>query len=337
MADICPICGSNVNESNLLASSGDVLFSHYSCPRCGDYRIEDILQDDLPTLLDKDKQKIAVLSHWIRTEHESITKEPRGKQGGRKALILDSEELVESIIRNPRPSLPEQADNFIRWMGDNLKAGGEYIEVEKLAIQAIVGSVTFEEFVMVFGHLKDGKLIDHKTAVGDGDRVFARVTLSFNGWECYRELKRATTDSRKAFMAMQYGDQELDGFVEGVLKPAVKQTGFELFRLPDKPQPAGLIDDRLRVEIQTSRFLVADLTHGNAGAYWEAGYAEGLGKPVIYTCEKKVFEDPKSKPHFDTNHHLTILWDPEEPENAANKLKDTIRATLPAEAKLADE
>lgn len=244
---------------------------------------------------------------------------------------------MESIIRNPRPSLPEQADNFIRWIGDNLKTGGEYKDVEKLAIQAIIGSVTFEEFVMVFGHLRDKKLIDHKTAVGGGDRVFAQVTLSFNGWERYRELKRATSDSRRAFMAMKYNEPQLDEIVDNVFKPAVKQTGFELFKLPDRPQPAGLIDDRIRVEIQASRFLVADLTHGNAGAYWEAGYTEGLGKPVIYTCEQKVFDDPRSRPHFDTNHHLTILWGTEKPEIIAQKLKDTIRATLPVEVRLTDE
>jgi nucleoside 2-deoxyribosyltransferase len=137
-------------------------------------------------------------------------------------------------------------------------------------------------------------------------------------------------------MAMKYNDEQLDKIVDEIFKPAVKQTGFDLFKLIDR-QPAGLIDDRIRVEIQTSRFLIADLTHENRGAYWEAGYAEGLGKPVIYTCEKKVFDDPKTKPHFDTNHHLTILWDTENPKEAAEKLKATIRATLPEAAKLTDD
>jgi len=33
---------------------------------------------------------------------------------------------------------------------------------------------------------------------------------------------------------------------------------------------------RMRLEIRRSRFAVVDLTHGNRGAYWEAGFAEGL-------------------------------------------------------------
>ncbi len=135
-------------------------------------------------------------------------------------------------------------------------------------------------------------------------------------------------------MAMRYGDGQLDKLFEDVLKPAVKQTGFDLFRLIDRPK-AGLIDNRLRVEIQTSRFLIADLTHENAGAYWEAGYAEGLGKPVIYTCEKNKFETCKT--HFDTNHHLTLQWDANGSTEMVEELKATIRATLPAEAKLTDD
>ena len=152
--------------------------------------------------------------------------------------------------------------------------------------------------------------------------------------DLYQELKLATADSRTAFMAMQYNEPELDNIVENVFRDAVRQTGFDLFVLRDHPK-AGLIDDRLRVEIRVARFLIADLTHGNKGAYWEAGYAEGLGKHVIYTCEKKRFR--RAKTHFDTNHHETILWDTENPQEAAGKSKNTIRATLPAEAKLTDD
>jgi hypothetical protein len=73
-----------------------------------------------------------------------------------------------------------------------------------------------------------------------------------------------------AFMAMEYDDEALDKYVQDHFAPAVAETGFHLQRLDDVPK-AGLIDDRLRVEIQSCRFLVADLSHANNGAYWEAG------------------------------------------------------------------
>jgi hypothetical protein len=134
-------------------------------------------------------------------------------------------------------------------------------------------------------------------------------------------------------MAMQFSNEELTRILWEHFKPAVKATGFDLVRLDEDP-PAGLIDDRLRVEIRTSRFLVADLSDRNPGAYWEAGFAEGLGKPVIYTCRKDVFEGQGS--HFDTSHFHTVVWEADKPEAAAQQLKATIRATLPAEAKMED-
>jgi nucleoside 2-deoxyribosyltransferase len=134
-------------------------------------------------------------------------------------------------------------------------------------------------------------------------------------------------------MAMPYDDATLDGVFAECFKPAVKATGFDLIRLDDAP-PAGLIDDRLRVEIRRARFLIADLTGANRGAYWEAGFAEGLGKPVIYTCEKGHFESDGT--HFDTSHHHTVLWTAGALDCAAEALKTTIRATLPAEAIMRD-
>ncbi len=326
MSELCPVCHSEVSDfKDVSISLLGVHGSYYSCPRCGDYQIESFTATQIKDLR-LDPQTMAVLSHWIRTEYESIKKQDR------KDPIILTGKLVDDIIGNPRPSLAEQADNYVRWIGDKIEVGGRYAAVERLAIQAIVGSANEQEFELVSHHLtSDTKLIDHGPPE---TRVWRRVTLSFDGWEHYRELKRETSDSRKAFMAMEYGHPELDGLFKDVLKPAVKQTGFDLFILPERPK-AGLIDNRLRVEIQTSRFLVADLTHENAGAYWEAGYAEGLGKPVIYTCEKNKFE--MCKTHFDTNHHLTLQWDSNGSTEIAEDLKATIRATLPGEAKLTDD
>jgi hypothetical protein len=138
-------------------------------------------------------------------------------------------------------------------------------------------------------------------------------------------------------MAMKYGEPELDSIVRDHFAGAVARTGFELRRL-DQNQPAGLIDDQLRVQIRTSRFLVCDLTHGNRGAYWEAGFAEGIGRPVIYTCKSDVFNNPthSDRPHFDTNHFVTVVWSSDYPQTAAEQLATTIRATLPGEAIMED-
>lgn len=130
-------------------------------------------------------------------------------------------------------------------------------------------------------------------------------------------------------MAMKFGDPTLDQIVNSHFIPAATNTGFDLFRLDNRPQP-GLIDNHMRVAIRTAKFVVCDLTHDNNGAYWEAGFAEGAGKPVFYTCEKAKFEQDKS--HFDTNHMFTILWDANDPTPAARELEDAIRNAFPADS-----
>jgi hypothetical protein len=148
---------------------------------------------------------------------------------------------------------------------------------------------------------------------------------------------RSGHGSAHAFMAMRYSD-EMHRVFRDHLVPAVKETGFDLRTANGPQQPAGSIDDRMRVEIRTSRFLVCDISDGNRGAYWEAGFAEGLGRPVFYVCRADVLRDPAhpNHPHFDTRQSLIVPWDPADMAPGMLKLKQAIRATLPEMAKLED-
>lgn len=249
---------------------------------------------------------------------------------------------IERIIKAAfLPNAYEQADNLIRWLGDTLDGPGEFAEINLRDHGAILGSLltlqcfSFPIKEMLKSGVLDGNMDRWTYEKPDGgtsaeNDAKARITLSFAGWRRYEELKRGSASGNIAFMAMEYGDPQLDEIIDKYFRPAVFLAGFTLQRLDDQPR-AGLIDDRLRVEIRGCRFLIADLSHGNRGAHWEAGYAEGLGKPVIYTCRNDVFDNPNNKdyPHFDTNHHLTVSWDPDNIEIACQKLKETIRATMP--------
>jgi hypothetical protein len=199
---------------------------------------------------------------------------------------------------------------------------------------AIIGARSPAGFQLVLEHLFECGLVtgNQSKTMSGGDR--AHATLTFAGWDHYESLRRGGRVYRKAFMAMQFGDALLDQVLKDVFKPSALLAGFDLLKLTDRPK-AGLIDNRMRVEIQSCDFVVADLSHDNLGAYWEAGYAEGLGKPVIYTCEKSKFEQAKT--HFDTNHHLTILWDSTSPGSCSQEFVATIRATLPHLANMSDD
>jgi len=125
---------------------------------------------------------------------------------------------------------------------------------------------------------------------------------------------------------MKFGDPILDSLVEDIIKPAVRSgIGYEVVSMRDVSR-AGVIDNLMRAQIRDSAFVIVDLTHDNSGAYWEAGYAEGLGKPVIYICERQKFEEAQT--HFDTNHCTTVMWSENGAEDFSKELVATLRRSL---------
>ncbi len=89
------------------------------------------------------------------------------------------------------------------------------------------------------------------------------------------------------------------------------------------------INDRIMADIRRAQFMIAEFAHHRGGVYFEAGYALGLGKLVIWTCRSQDFHD---KVHFDTRPYNHILWDTE--ADLREKLTNRMRALIP-NAKLA--
>jgi hypothetical protein len=319
MSSHCPICGLKLKKYKNRPYGQDA--DLFSCPLCGDFLLSRSLIPGLPELLKSDKDSIAKISHSLRQMHEF----------GKASFLYTS--TVKKILKRQLPTPKEQADLLIRWLGKKLDSPGELIKVESTTYKSIIGAKSDDNFAFIIKSLFDTDLLMGNIFETMGAPFGANITLTFDGWNYYENLKSGFSKYRKAFIAMKFGDPSLDEIIDNTFKPFVKQAGFDLIRIDDEPK-AGLIDDRLRVEIQSSQFLIADLTHDNPGAYWEAGYAEGLGKPVIYTCEKTKFENEKT--HFDTNHHLTVIWDIGDPHKAGESLKATIRATFPNMANMED-
>ncbi len=125
---------------------------------------------------------------------------------------------------------------------------------------------------------------------------------------------------------MKFNDIILDRFVEIVVEPAIKKgIDYELVGMRDVAR-SGIIDNIMRAHIRDAAFVIVDLTHDNPGAYWEAGYAEGLGKPVIYICERSKFSEQST--HFDTNHCTTVVWSADSPDHFSSELIATLRRSL---------
>ncbi len=131
--------------------------------------------------------------------------------------------------------------------------------------------------------------------------------------------------SRQGFVAMWF-DPSMDKVYEDGIKPAIEAAGYEARRI-DRKEFVGGVFDEIMAEIRKSRFVVADFTTSpesgaRGGVYLEAGFALGLGIPVVHTCR----EDCKAAVHFDTSHLNHLFW--ENPEDLRTSLKSRIEAVL---------
>ena len=219
-----------------------------------------------------------------------------------------------------------QATNLIRYIGDKVSESGK--PIDKLAgISATIGAPSEDFAVQLVNELcESGVIRKLGPARSMLTNVFLGVNLTLAGWEKYESEKRGRFGGSYGFIAMQFGDSDLDSFVKDVVKPAVQDgIGYDLVDMNDIAR-AGIIDNIMRTQIRDAAFVIVDLTRDNPGAYWEAGYAEGLGKPVIYICEKEKFEAKKT--HFDTNHCTTVPWSRDDDKGFRQELTATLRRSL---------
>ena len=179
----------------------------------------------------------------------------------------------------------EQADDLILWIGNNQPNNATGASARELSLDAWIGAALpknpgsasgFRWLVANMEPTNVPKFFIHAFEHGS-----VRLQLTLAGWERYTALKQARIESRAAFMAMKFGDAELDDVVNRRFRPAVRRTGFELRVLTDNQQ-AGLIDDQIRSALLSARFVVADLTHGSFGA---------IGKPalpMVADCQSSI-------------------------------------------------
>jgi hypothetical protein len=319
----CIVC----NNPNANRQEGDGDFARFDCPRCGSFALSGTAEPVLMQRLGEVPFRRSLMSHTLRRMQRPDQK---------RFHVIGTDELPTFWREERLPSPLEQADNLILWIGDNQMTPHAWAETTQSGIAATIGIGVSPDgndsggWAWLNTELTPKKLyrLHPRPAPPVG------LQLELAGWEKYEALKKRRIESRTAFMALKFGNATIDRMVEECARPAVRRTGFELRILTDQ-QDAGLIDNQIRAGILSARFLISDLTQGSYGAYWEAGFGEGRGIPVVYTCEKADWQ--KNKTHFDTNHMATIIWDINDLKAAENALVAMIRATLRAEAIQTDE
>ncbi|MGE5283184.1 MAG: hypothetical protein ACM3N0_12865 [Chloroflexota bacterium] len=101
--------------------------------------------------------------------------------------------------------------------------------------------------------------------------------------------------------------QEYDTRFERI-EDTLQEFGCVSIRI-DKESPLGGLVERIKDEIRRARFVVADLTDERPSCYFEAGYAEALGKPVIYIASRESIMHPgqSTQIHFDIHQNVKFF------------------------------
>lgn len=317
----CPICKGAYGGKATVHTVHIPTHHIVDCKSCGRYILEDDAYDDW---LRDDNRRVTsgvrtALAHFVR-KNQSV--HPK------KSPEITNEWLERFIKEARPPNLPEQVGHLLGAIGDYVSANGEPYTIHLERDCVIAGCSSDDVFEALLKLLKNQNLIRFIRPEFDRDagETLEAYDLTMSGWERYLAEKRGLAAGNYGFLAMKFADEVLDVFVDTHLKPKVKDAiGYDVVDLRQVSR-AGVIDNILREQIRDAAFVLVDLTHDNSGAYWEAGYAEGLGKPVIYLCERTKFDEAKT--HFDTNHCTTVMWSADKPDDFVKELVATIRRSL---------
>lgn len=292
----CPLC----HEQDATYDRAVSRIYEVNCPSCGRYSLTHEANDAIG---ENDVLRFKLAS-WI-CEQTAMGMTPRVSEKdveGVRALSLPNvKKRVEFYLGSAIKSLGGQltggvgtADNRLRvasWSYDPSDCLGLARYLENLgALQIVPGNQAI--IIKVEAHLLFEGMV--------GKRV----------------------DKSQAFVAMWF-DASVSELYEDGIAPAIRNAGYEPLRI-DRREHEGKIDDQIIAEIRRSAFLVADFTGHRAGVYYEAGFAHGLGRRVLFSCKK----DQINSLHFDVRQYNTILW--ENPQDILRPLQNRILALFGA-------
>ena len=247
---------------------------------------------------------------------------------------VNCDSIKNAKVRRPL-KVKEKTDNLLRY----LAKVGNFSEFRSPAYQEnldhFLRSLAYLESVHDQGQKENGQEeIDQYLRhidKGGWTRISTRTIvapyrhLTIDGHIRLEELDYITSQSSQAFIAMWF-DSSMRSARESMLS-AIKNAGYEPLII-DQKHHINKIDDEIIAEIRRSRFMVADFTQDQRGArggvYYEAGFAHGLGIPVIFTCR----EDWLNKIHFDIRQYNCIRWKDNDLEKLQKDLTNRITAIL---------
>lgn len=276
---------------------------YLECGICGRYKSDDLTDEGFKYL---SKENKAMISAFMREISEYGVPAP-------ELNTFDDEQIEKIIERYKKKTIMDKLDNLILYIGRKSHYFGHPLKIHGEIEYPITYSKDKEEFDNIFNQAMEVGLLELPKSGGN-------AKLTWKGWEKFEAIKEFGGLSKKCFVAMSCSENMNEIYAEGIEK-AVIETGYEPIFI-EKKEHNEKICDLIIAEIRSCKFLIADVTGQRQNVYYEAGFAHGLNRDVIWTCKKDEIEEA----HFDTRQYNHITW--EDAEDLKKKLVHRIKATI---------
>lgn len=304
----CPVCKTHdavINDSSEMRK--------VECPLCGHYRISS----------QQMRSDFGVPKHLLSGVLRN-TWEFTGKEFDVYSCTVNSLDSLRKASPIPIPNdtdITAKADLILKNYRHKYATPGDIFNPDYPNECSFGFCKSNREFVFCFGSLIKRGYIEFKHS-SKGSWPFYHL-VSPEGWAYLSGIGAETKE--QGFIAMAFRLPTSDVLHTDGLNPGIMSAGYNPLRI-DRKDHNNRIDDEIVAEIRKSKFVVADLSGKNAGAYFEAGFAMGLSKPVIWTCQQSEID--AGNVHFDTRQYSIVSWESDKLEDFAKRLTQRIEATI---------
>jgi nucleoside 2-deoxyribosyltransferase len=224
---------------------------------------------------------------------------------------------VLELLNSPDPAVEDKLGLLLAFLAKRSKSPGKSAFFDYANDCSIVCARDAEEARFLLESLGYQKLVELQGEILDGTGQACR--LSTTGWSELTRRARTGAESNNVFIAMSF-DPGRVAVAEAIAR-AISASNYMPFRM-DQIEHLNRIDDEILSRLRSSKFLVVDLTQQNPGAYFEAGFMLGLGRPVIWICSTEDLENV----HFDARQYNIIEYD--DNEQLQSRLQLRIEAAI---------
>ena len=309
----CPLWG-NGYAAKVTADSNTLKTTLVDSPRAGGEYVFPQEMDDLTSMTDEEKARLTttLVDLRVRGNRPEITTQM--VEGAKNRLPLRADERADRLLRHLAQITVKMGTRV------DITTADEEVWFPTMAWSE---STTNEDVDYLIAYLIQGGWITEYTTYTTMNRGHS-IMVSVSGYERIRQ-QLTRQDLTRGFVAMWFDPKTKEAYDNGIA-PAIKSAGYEPVRIDDLlatgETAMDKVDDAILAEIRRSRFMVADFTGLRGGVYYEAGFAEGLGIPVFYSCRADYID----KLHFDTRQIYHVGWNT--PMELYQGLSYRIRAKL---------